>query len=634
METFYRTVEELKKLSDDNKLADLLWHHEHGMVKIDHSDSEYMSWKNSLPVLLNVLCNSGLSNLVMVLEYETPLGARIDAVLLGYNHKHGDQIMLFELKQWSRIKSTNNLSVVQVSVGINAQGKRIWDPRLHPLQQLLTYEKHLKQNHQGISEGSVTILGLAFLHNLESAKMLYTGTYQKWSSLKDSIFDREAISKIPQYLRERFETVENVELLRLFLNGNYVLGSAGFAGLKDAINRKENTVMIKDQVAINSAVYQEIQLEDKQSDKKLIIVSGGPGTGKTIVGLHFIYDYAMLHKDRPNAYGAVYALPRSRTVSDVIEGENGISVPFMDRISKGTHMVVIDEAHRIEDVRRDLSNLFEKANLVIVLQDDHQRIRIREHGTVKEFKSVATNMGIPVQTYNLNIQKRSGFQSGLIDRIDEMFYGEKKKLLSTGTNLNITYFDRLRDLDIDLKRKNVNGRSKWIAPFDWEWSKNVNNVDISINDHGDLFERPWNPKKLQYSWYQSKRPEDLEQVGSIYTTQGLEFDYVGLIWWDDLIWDGQIKKWRGDLSKSKDPGFVNGIIEAFGGRRRGKLVQWRGKQYELNAFLDAAVIDRRIITLLMLNTYRVLLSRATKSMGIWFKDEITRKHVEDFLKLN
>lgn len=229
--------------------------------------------------------------------------------------------------------------------------------------------------------------------------------------------------------------------------------------------------MIKDQVAINSAVYQEIQLEDKQSDKKLIVVSGGPGTGKTIVGLHFIYDYAMLHKDRPNAYGAVYALPRSRTVSDVIEGENGISVPFMDRISKGTHMVVIDEAHRIEDVRRDLSNLFEKANLVIVLQDDHQRIRIREHGTVKEFKSVATNMGIPVQTYNLNIQKRSGFQSGLIDRIDEMFYGEKKKLLSTGTNLNITYFDKLRDLDIDLKRKNVNGRSKWIAPFDWEWSK-------------------------------------------------------------------------------------------------------------------------------------------------------------------
>ncbi|ANN47744.1 hypothetical protein A6F53_00090 [Levilactobacillus brevis] len=101
-----------------------------------------------------------------------------------------------------------------------------------------------------------------------------------------------------------------------------------------------------------------------------------------------------------------------------------------------------------------------------------------------------------------------------------------------------------------------------------------------------------------------------------------------------MIWDGQIKKWRGDLSKSKDPGFVNGIIEAFGGRRRGKLVQWRGKQYELNAFLDAAVIDRRIITLLMLNTYRVLLSRATKSMGIWFKDEITRKHVEDFLKLN
>ncbi len=69
-------------------------------------------------------------------------------------------------------------------------------------------------------------------------------------------------------------------------------------------------------------------------------------------------------------------------------------------------------------------------------------------------------------------------------------------------------------------------------------------------------------------------------------------------------------------------------------KSKGNKVQWQGEQYEINELLDAAKGDRRIITLLILNTYSVLLSRATKSMGIWFKDDATRKHVAECLKIN
>ena len=46
------------------------------------SESEYRSWENSIPILVRVLHQAGLDALTLVLEYQTPIGSRIDAVLL------------------------------------------------------------------------------------------------------------------------------------------------------------------------------------------------------------------------------------------------------------------------------------------------------------------------------------------------------------------------------------------------------------------------------------------------------------------------------------------------------------------------------------------------------------------------
>lgn len=100
---------------------------------------------------------------------------------------------------------------------------------------------------------------------------------------------------------------------------------------------------------------------------------------------------------------------------------------------------------------------------------------------------------------------------------------------------------------------------KWYAPFCWPWTRSVTNNDIVIDQPTRAFQKAWNPPGAQYDWYLSQTPEDLEQVGCIYTAQGLEYDDIGVIWWDDLRWDGTAHDWRIDLSSNCDTAFMKAI---------------------------------------------------------------------------
>lgn len=132
------------------------------------SESEYQSWCHSIPIFVSVAHRAGLDNLTLVLEYETPIGGRIDAVLLGCEKTSGHPLALIvELKQWSSIRENVKNAESTVSVCISKQ-ENLYEDRLHPVQQTLTYAKHLKKNHSNVSSGRIKILCCQFLHNFQN----------------------------------------------------------------------------------------------------------------------------------------------------------------------------------------------------------------------------------------------------------------------------------------------------------------------------------------------------------------------------------------------------------------------------------------------------------------------------------
>ena len=78
-----------------------------------------------------------------------------------------------------------------------------------------------------------------------------------------------------------------------------------------------------------------------------------------------------------------------------------------------------------------------------------------------------------------------------------------------------------------------------------------------------------------------------------------------MIWWEDLRWDEDVHDWHIDLSGNCDTQFLSSIRNS-----------------------HASGQD---ITELVMNTYRVLLTRAKDSVHIWFRDHATQEHVRKVL---
>jgi len=138
------------------------------------------------------------------------------------------------------------------------------------------------------------------------------------------------------------------------------------------------------------------------------------------------------------------------------------------------------------------------------------------------------------------------------------------------------------------------------AGFCWDWSKH--NADRALNDDVVIgnYKRPWNarheavklPKGVPKAQFWAHDPNGIEQIGCVYTAQGFEFDYIGVIFGNDIMYSFEEGKWIGYPGNSKDP-VVRGA--------KGKFIE------------------------LVKNTYRVLLSRGLKGCYVYFLDKDTEK---------
>jgi hypothetical protein len=92
-------------------------------------------------------------------------------------------------------------------------------------------------------------------------------------------------------------------------------------------------------------------------------------------------------------------------------------------------------------------------------------------------------------------------------------------------------------------------------------------------------------------WASAK--EGIDQVGCVYTAQGFEFDYVGVIFGPDLVYRPMDGGWVGKRDQSSDRVVRSGVTEA-----------------EFTDFVKSA--------------YRVLLTRGLRGCYVYFMDAPTR----------
>ena len=97
-----------------------------------------------------------------------------------------------------------------------------------------------------------------------------------------------------------------------------------------------------------------------------------------------------------------------------------------------------------------------------------------------------------------------------------------------------------------------------------------------------------------------------------------------------MIWDDVNSKWIGNIDKLKVPAFRSVYDKT---THRWNQTKWDRRTKSDVIVEDGFSLSQEDIDLLIKNTYYVMLSRPGKMVGIWFKNEATKKHVLDVLRI-
>jgi Mrp family chromosome partitioning ATPase len=580
--------------------------------------SELRSWRNSLQAVALHLNYARLLDNGIILEMQLPLSsARLDCLLTGRDDQGRDQAVIVELKQWETAKS----SEIDECVVTFLAGRDRDEP--HPSVQVRNYETYLSDMHEAFYSPPMPV-------GLSSCSYLHNFTHDPASTLYDSkfatvlahhpLFAKNQAEELSEYLRRRLAGSGGVDVLQRVIQSKYRPSKKLLDHVAGVIKGKTEYTLLDEQiVAFNKVVhYAKIGFHDAQ--KAVIIISGGPGTGKSLIAVNVMAALAEMGLNTQHATGSKAFTENLRKA---VGGRASAIFKYFNSYSGAERgaidVLICDEAHRIRktsnsrftakearSTRDQVDEIIDAAKVSVFLIDDKQVVRPDEIGSSEMIRQASAKFGARLIEERLQTQFRCAGSEAFVNWVDGWLeIGDSPQTVFESTDLfEFKIVDTPESLDSLILAKIAAGfTARLAAGFCWPWS--APNADGSLVDDvaiGD-FRRPWNAKPdagklaigIPQSSFWASDPNGADQIGCIYTAQGFEFDYVGVIVGRDLIYDATSGRWRGDLTASFD-----GAV-----KRRAK-----------DRFIDFAK-----------SAYRVLLTRGMKGCFIYFQDQATRDHV-------
>lgn len=575
------------------------------------SQSLIRSWEDSVDYMFKVLANSLVSDTVgIAIEYNIPsTSKRIDFTLTGYDVNHHDSVVIIEFKQWSECSKVEGKDgIVQSFVGGGVR------ELLHPSYQAWSYAALLKDFNETVQKENIEIIPCACLHNYSIVQkdVLLDPQYREYYSAAP-LFGHGDLLKLRDFIEKYIKYGDNKEVLYKVENGNLRPSKRLQDALLGMLSGKREFVMIDDQKVIFEEAVQLARKSYVDGKKRVLIVNGGPGTGKTVLAMNLLVE--LTKQNLVVNYTTKNAAPR-KVFRDKLK--EGFRANYIDNLfkSSGTYIdaekdvfdaLVVDEAHRLNDRTKlgpggvvgenQIKEIIHASKFSIFFLDEDQRVTLDDIGSVEEIKKHAARSKADVFETQLASQFRCNGSDGYLAWLDNVLQIRE----TANRNLDFNYDFRIVDDPNELRRlivdKNTNNKSRLVAGYCWEWPKKTQNDptyhDIRI-DRFD-FEMSWN---LAIGETFATDPDAIGRVGCIHTVQGLEFDYVGVIIGNDMRFENG-KVITDYTRRAKSDKSLSGLKRLM-------------EQDEENA--------KRVADEIIRNTYRTLMTRGMKGCYVFCQD--------------
>lgn len=543
------------------------------------------SWRNSLPKIKDIIEIVGLKDINIALEYEVPYNQNtIDCLLFGKNSADEDNIVLIELKQWTSVQSLEDEgNFVETFTGGNTRIVA------HPSQQTKGYEGHLKSFITEFETKDPLILfSCSYCHNYKKTdgEGLFAPEYHQ--IVKDYPVYTESDTV---FLAEKIKTLlskgEGFEVFNRFMRSPVKPSKKLLENVSKIINNEAVFSLLNEQLVAKNLILSKIKKTQKNDSKAVIIVHGGPGTGKSVIALNLLAECA---KKKLKTFYACKSKPFVSGLTNLVGHDAAYLISNLNRFIPSRvkenegDLVLIDEAHRIGKTSNNqftkaenrsempqIDQIIRFAKTAVFFIDDLQNIRSVEIGSAELIRETAKKFGCTIDEVILETQFRCMGSNNYLTWLESVLgYNDSKITLKDSKIFDFKIFDTPQMLYDALLEKEVEGKllspgrgnfSRIVAGFCWPWSQKLDSDGQLVKDVviGD-FAMPWEthgkvtPPKGYAKWFEwAYKPVGIKQVGCIYTAQGFEFDYIGVIIGNDLKYNPSTGGLEGDITATADP---------------------------------------------------------------------------------
>ncbi|WP_438490394.1 DUF2075 domain-containing protein [Streptomyces sp. S186] len=627
------------------------WRHFRGA---DASVTERAAWAESLVSLANDLVAAGRGRVEMIVEcaatldeHERPGDPRlIDVVLVGRHPQGGcPSVQLVELKRWSTVTRIEQATAELVSVPGMGSKK-------HPALQLREYYEAFTGDRGPFQGLDFECGGFAYLHNAtdESVRPLLeldapTGAYAR-------VYTSDGRAQLLSDLRANFAEEGGASAAETMLRGmglrNTPLLDAMIWSCGDdtVFTLRGRQKVVADQILeAASKVLPDPRCPALIPDERRVVflVTGGAGTGKSAIGLQLKAELeaqgrTVKYASGSRAFNAAmqehvgYGDRQFRETFTYFSNFVTPPVPPLD-------VLICDEAHRLRDrstsrfwkpeeqgTRPQVDELLDASRLTVFFLDEGQSVRPNEVGTVDLIEDAAARFDARLVRYRLREQFRCGGSDAYIRWVRAVLgvSDEVPERWCPDGLMHIEVADTPKELEQIIRGEATAGASaRMVAGYCWPWTEPLGKekrleADVRIGD----WHRPWNAKSDSFceggappSGIWSVHENGVGQIGCVYTAQGLEWDWCGVIMGEDMV--RRDDRWVFRRGKERKDAESN--------------VKRVAEPGSFDPKVSAGSVDDDEFARLIRHAYHVLMTRASRATVLYSTDEETRSYLRELV---
>ena len=580
------------------------------------NSSQDLAFTNSLAQLSIIFGSDKIDqNYYCAIEYVifSSHKKRIDFMLSGYDKNNKENVIILELKQWSN----DSVSLLPYSDNLEALvTKNKYEEVNHPSAQALTYRNLFNNYYAVVEEDPIIIHCASFLHNYIDKPNCAIKDARFNSLLQISpSFLKTDNQKLRDYISLFLDKPDDGKIFKR-LDGSDLKPTYQLKSSVNSLILNNNKLSLFDsQLVAYNAIIAKVKESIINQKKSVFIIEGGPGTGKSLIALKILG--TVIKELDCTAYYATHNssvrhLFQNSITSDKSEGLHELLAwsgewVRSDRPADSFDCVVVDEAHRLQTSVQGarqvglsiIEEIIKSARVSVFFIDEGQFVTSRDAGSIEKIKDVAKNNGAEIimkDEFKLDTQFRCNGSDGYIAFLDYIIGGTTPEFGSYKCNYDVHFVKTGKELHDSIFYLKMSGENaRLVAGYAYDWSEDKNTPDVKP------LNMPWN--KDTKTW--ATREDGFYEVGCVFSAQGVEFDYVGVVIGKDLVFNKKTNKVEVDVTAHAETDHT-----------------YMPAHFKMTS--DNIAKASKFIN----NAYKILLTRGIKGCYIYCEDDALRDYLE------